>query len=93
MLDADRVGTLLDGARRYSSAADMVEDLRRFRRHEPILASPASTLTRTLRLVRRHRAASLAIVFAVLALVVAPLAFAIHFKAYLLLRGPAERII
>ncbi len=41
--------------RRYQSAAEMTEDLRRHLRDEPILARPATALYRTTKFVRRHR--------------------------------------
>ncbi|MCB9891528.1 MAG: protein kinase [Planctomycetes bacterium] len=48
--------------RRYQTALDLAEDLRRVRTGEPILAVPPSALRRAMRIVRRHKTAS-AIVF------------------------------
>ncbi len=45
-----------DPARRYPSAAEMAEDLRRHLRHEPILARPASAAYTVRKFARRNRA-------------------------------------
>ncbi len=42
-------------AQRYASAADLVEDLERWRRHEPIRARPQSALYEMRKFVRRNR--------------------------------------
>ena len=42
--------------RRYQTAEDLAEELRRVREHEPIQARPASTVTRLLRWAQRHPA-------------------------------------
>ena len=69
-----------DRDKRYSTAFELAEDLRRYLRDEPIEARPISSLSRCYRWLRRNRtlAALLAIVFATLAtglLVAAILAF------------------
>jgi WD40 repeat protein/serine/threonine protein kinase len=47
-----------DRARRYQSALDLAEDLRRVREHEPILARPVGPATRLRRWARRRPALS-----------------------------------
>jgi tetratricopeptide (TPR) repeat protein/tRNA A-37 threonylcarbamoyl transferase component Bud32 len=44
-----------DRARRYSTPLDLAEDVRRYLRHEPVLARPASAGYRFGKYVRRHR--------------------------------------
>jgi serine/threonine protein kinase len=51
--------------RRYATAEEFAEDLRRYLEDEPIQAKPVGVITRSLRVVRRHRAVSaLCLVFA-----------------------------
>src|SRR6185436_9752838 len=57
--------------KRYQTAAAFAEDLRRIRADEPILARRASLLSRGIKFVRRHRAASAAVGALLLALSVA----------------------
>src|SRR6516165_5703455 len=45
-----------DKTRRYASAGELAEDLRRHLAHEPIRARPASALYQVLKFTRRHRA-------------------------------------
>jgi serine/threonine protein kinase len=44
-----------DRRRRYASAAELAEDLRRYRANQPVLAGPPGTLYRVRKFVRRHR--------------------------------------
>jgi serine/threonine protein kinase len=54
--------------RRYKSALDFAEDLRRWREYQPILAKPASSLVRLQRWTQRNRVLSASlVVFALLA--------------------------
>ncbi len=57
-------------ARRYASAGELTEDLRRFRANEPVLAGPPSQTYRLSLFVRRHRVAvgATAVVFVALIL-------------------------
>ncbi|MCE9596287.1 MAG: serine/threonine-protein kinase [Planctomycetes bacterium] len=47
-----------DPARRYQSVADLAQDLRRFREHEPVAAHAPSLAYRVRKYLRRHRAAA-----------------------------------
>jgi tetratricopeptide (TPR) repeat protein len=60
-----------DPERRYGSAAELAADLRRFVRHQPILARPPRLGYTTALWARRHRAASAAAALVLLALVAA----------------------
>jgi tetratricopeptide (TPR) repeat protein/predicted Ser/Thr protein kinase len=57
-----------DRTRRYASAAEMAEDIRRYLRDEPIVARPPSTLYQIRKFAKRHKAvvAGVVAVFAVL---------------------------
>ncbi|WP_313920339.1 protein kinase [Tahibacter sp.] len=57
--------------RRYSSAAEFAADLQRVREHRPVDARPPTLGYLLARFVRRHRLASAAAAFSVLALIVA----------------------
>lgn len=55
-----------DRLRRYASASDMAEDVRRYLNNEAVLAHPPSLLYQSSKLIRRHR---IAIVFMILMIV------------------------
>jgi serine/threonine protein kinase len=55
--------------RRYSSAADLADDIRRFLRDEPITARPPSAAYQVAKFARRHKAIVAAVVAAFLVLV------------------------
>lgn len=57
-----------DPASRYQSASDLLEDLRRYLRDEPILARRATTLYRVRKFVRRNQAVTMVGTLAILAL-------------------------
>lgn len=57
-----------DRERRYQSAAELAEDLRRFVRHEPILARPATLVYQATLFARRHRSLVVAACVVVLTL-------------------------
>ncbi|HPF26371.1 MAG TPA: serine/threonine-protein kinase [Steroidobacteraceae bacterium] len=62
--------TAADPERRYASIADFADDIRRFRKHQPIEARPDTFRYRTGKYLRRHRvgAAALAAVVAAIAI-------------------------
>jgi len=55
--------------RRYESVSALAADIRRYRRHEPVIAGPMSAGYRMKKFVRRHRGAALATCAVVLAIV------------------------
>ena len=57
-----------DRGRRYATALDFAEDLRRIREYEPIRARPAGVLLRFRRWTRRHPAVAVATIGAIVAL-------------------------
>ena len=57
-----------DPLRRYETAGELADDVRRFQHNEPIRARPVSLLERAIKLVRRHKAATLALATAVMLL-------------------------
>ena len=57
-----------DRDRRYQTALDLAEDLRRFRAKEPIHAKPASPALRLLRWAQRNRGVAAALVLVILSL-------------------------
>jgi len=64
-------------AQRYQSVQELIDDLERHRRAEPVRALPPSTTYRLKRLVRRHRTAVLALGSAML-VAICGLAFVVH---------------
>jgi serine/threonine protein kinase/tetratricopeptide (TPR) repeat protein len=58
-----------DRKRRYASAAELAEDLRRCLANEPVLAGPPSTLYRVRKFVRRHRVPVTAVMMLALVMV------------------------
>jgi serine/threonine protein kinase/uncharacterized protein HemY len=58
-----------DPARRYSSPAELAEDLRRHLNNEPVLAAPPTASYRAAKFLRRHRGAAVFSAVAVLVLV------------------------
>jgi serine/threonine protein kinase/tetratricopeptide (TPR) repeat protein len=58
-----------DRTRRYASASELAEDVRRHLRHEPVLASPPSTAYKVRKFVRRHRGGVAAAAIATAALI------------------------
>jgi non-specific serine/threonine protein kinase/serine/threonine-protein kinase len=60
-----------DRSRRYSSVADLGEDVVRHLRHEPVSAGPPGVMYRFGKLVRRHRVVSIASVLVMLSMVAA----------------------
>jgi WD40 repeat protein len=75
--------------RRYATAGDLAEDLRRFLAGEPILARPEGRLKRIERWARRHPAAALA---AVALAVLAVLSTAFAYREFKALRESRERL-
>ncbi|MEM1181646.1 MAG: serine/threonine-protein kinase [Acidobacteriota bacterium] len=65
-----RKATALDRDERYSSAAELASDVRRFRTHRPILARRGTSLYEAKKFIRRHRASAFAAALVVLALIV-----------------------
>jgi non-specific serine/threonine protein kinase/serine/threonine-protein kinase len=59
-----------DRARRYSSATELVADIQRHLNNEPVQAGPPTVSYKLRKFIRRHRAATLASLFVVTALIV-----------------------
>jgi tetratricopeptide (TPR) repeat protein len=74
--------------RRYSSAADLADDIRRFLRDEPIAARPATTVYQLRKFARRHKA----IVAGVLATVIMLLVGVVATSWQAVRAGRAERL-
>ncbi len=64
-----------DRERRYASAADMADDLRRFLQFRPVAARPFGTFSRVMRWSRRNPATTLAVGLALVLVVGGPLLF------------------
>ena len=67
----------------YASAAELAADLRRFLRHEPIMAKPIGPIGRLIHWVRRHRglaASLLAVAVLLLVLATGSLVAMLHFE-------------
>ncbi len=63
-----------DPVKRYQTVAEMGADLRRFLTFRPVHARPVGVVTRTLRLARRNRAASIAVALGLVLVLGTPLA-------------------
>ncbi len=64
-----------DQNRRYATAEDLAEDLRRFSSHEPVLARPAGKLVKGLRWVQRNRGLTAATLLVFVALITTTVVF------------------
>ncbi len=62
---------------RYPSCSALAADLRRFLRLEPIEARAPGSMTRVMKMVRRHKAASLALLFGAVLAVGGPVAYVV----------------
>ena len=60
--------------RRYSSAAELADDIRRFLRDEPIAARPPTTIYQVRKFARRHKAIVAGVVGSVLVLLIGVMA-------------------
>ena len=84
-----------DRERRYSTAAELAQELRRFLEGEPVSAGPATALYRLRRFISRYRTAVAAVVAVVLALLTAILGTTLgllHAKAAQLRAQSAEQL-
>ncbi len=81
-----------DRERRYQSAADLAGDLRRFLRHEPIMARPTGVVYRTTKLARRNPLAASMLGVAVVAGLVAVGGLAVGVVRERAARREAERL-
>lgn len=78
-------------SRRYSSAADLADDIRRYLRHEPIRARPPSALYQLSKFARRHKALVSGVAAVFVALTAGLIATAIFAARELDQRGKAEQ--
>lgn len=79
-----------DPVRRYPSAADLAEDLRRFVDGRPILSRRAGLMERAVKFARRNRAASTALVAAV---IIAAVTFGWGLTAWAAKRAEGQRLV
>jgi serine/threonine protein kinase/TolB-like protein/Flp pilus assembly protein TadD len=75
--------------RRYASAAELADDLRRHLAHEPVKAHPPSVSYRARRMVRRHKPVFLAALFAMLLLAVGAGTFLLTSRSRTVITGKA----
>jgi len=59
-----------DRTQRYASASELVADIERHLKHEPLMASPPSTIYRLRKYIRRHKTGVVAAALVVLAMIV-----------------------
>jgi len=59
-----------DRMQRYASASELANDIERHLKHEPILASPPSTIYRFRKYIRRHKAGVIAVALVIIAVLV-----------------------
>ncbi len=78
--------------RRYQSADELIEDLERFQRGEPVKARRISAPTRALRWLRRRPAIAATIALSILVVVLVPFALRAVLAAPARPQGPAVRI-
>src|SRR5262249_15795768 len=79
------MGLRKEPARRYASAAELWADLRRFLRHEPIMAKPIGPMGRLSHWVRRHpglAASQSAVAVLLLMLATGSLVAMLHFRDF-----------
>ncbi len=59
-----------DRTRRYESASELATDIDRHLQHEPILASPPTTVYRLIKYIKRHRTGVAAAAFVIMAMII-----------------------
>jgi formylglycine-generating enzyme required for sulfatase activity len=80
-----------DPKRRYESASDLADDIRRFLAHEPVLAGPPSRVYRMRKFVRRHAVIVTAAILGFVALVIGILGLGIGMGQAVQARNLATR--